>query len=481
MSEINHSQIESRLDKYGPDEYPPVCLIHGQEVLVERALQRLIERLLGEADRTMCCDSVEGFAENVQDALERMNTFALLGGPKIVIFKEAKLVETRSGQQQTPDKIDAAYKAGDTAQSARLFFDLCRRLQVDPRSAGEDSASKPELTALHELIGKSGIVELARYGLEREWSNSGHSDPFGALCDAIDKGFPQQHYLVITAGAKVPKNLKVYKTIRDRGLIVDCSVPLGGRRADKIAQQKVLQATLDSLLADAGKRLAGGLFESLCRLTGFDLRVFTQNVEKLIDYSGPRSEINAQDIETVLRETKSDPVYEFTNAVADRDGAKALLLMNRLFRDKWHPLQILSALANQIRKLLIAKDFTQSDSGRAWRSGMSYPQFQQHVIPVIEAYDNQIQRGIEKWHDADSGGAHPSAALKKSAADLRLAPNPRNAYPVYQTLKKSDNFSYQALADTMCRLHQADLTLKSSGPDAGVVLTSLLLKICGDR
>jgi DNA polymerase-3 subunit delta len=481
MSEINHNQIESSLDNCGPDEYPPVCLIHGQEVLVESALQRLVERLLGGADRNMCCDIVEGFAENVQDALERMNTFALLGGPKIVVFKEAKLVETRSDHPQTLDKIETAFKAGDTAQSARLFFNLCRRLQIDPRLATDDPTTKPELTALGELIGKSGLLQLVQYGLERDWSTAERGDPFGALRDAIAKGFPQHHHLVVTAGAKVPKNLKIYKTIRDRGLIVDCSVPSGGRRVDKIAQQKVLRETLNSLLADSDKRLADGLFESLCRLTGFDLRVFTQNVEKLIDYSGPRSEINAQDIEAVLRETKSDPVYEFTNAVADRDGAKALLIMNRLFRDKWHPLQVLSALANQIRKLLVAKDFTQSDAGRAWISGMSYPQFQQRVMPVIEAYDNQIQLGIETWHDTDSGISNPSGALKKKAADMRLAPNPRNAYPVYQALIKSDKFSHRALVDAMSRLHQADLTLKSSGPDAGIVLTSLLLEICGGR
>ncbi len=399
MSEIIHSQLDQHLKGIGSDTQLPVGLIHGQEMLVEQALERLVNHLLAEGERDMCCEVVEGFAENLPDALERMNTFALLAGPKIVVFKEAELTE--------------------------------------------------------------------------------QSDYIRTLNDAIGKGFPARHHLIITTSAKVPKNLKLYKTIRDHGLIVDCHVPLGARRADKVAQQNILRQTLETLLARSGKHLAGGLFDKLCRLTGFDLRTFTQNVEKLITYTGQRQEITGQDIEHVLRSTKSDPVYEFTNAVADRNGAQALQLMNNLLRDKWHPLQILSALANQIRKLLMAKDFTQSDSGRIWSPGISYHQFQQQVMPIIQAHDDQIQQRIEQWQASQA--ANTSSALKKSATEMRIAQNPRNPYPVYQTFVKSDRFTRRSLVAALFRLNQADLTLKSSGQDAALVLKSLVLEICGDK
>lgn len=399
MSEIIHSQLDQYLKGIGSDDQPPVGLIHGQEMLVEQALERLVNHLLGTADRDMCCEVVEGLAENLPDALERMNTFALLAGPKIVIFKETEL----------------------TAQS----------------------------------------------------------DYIRTLNEAISKGFPLHHHLMITTSARVPKNLKLYKTIRENGLIVDCHVPLGGRRSDKVAQQNILQQALNTLLTQSGKHLAGGLFDKLCRLTGFDLRTFTQNVEKLIAYSGQRQDITGQDIDHVLRSTKSDPIYEFTNAVADRNGAQALQLMNTLLRDKWHPLQILSALANQIRKLLMAKDFTQSESGRIWSPGISYHQFQQQVLPLVQAHDDQIQLRIEQWQVSNE--AKTSSGDKKSAAEMRIAPNPKNSYPVYQTLVKSDRFTRRSLLAALFRLNQADLTLKSSGHDTALVLKSLVLEICGDK
>ena len=399
MSEIKHSQLGQYLKEDRPDRQPPVGLIHGQEMLVEQALERLVGHLLAAAERDMCCEVVAGIADNIPDALERMNTFALLAGPKIVVFKDAELTEP--------------------------------------------------------------------------------SDHIRTFHEAIKKGFPSRHHLVITTHAKVPKNSMLYKTIRECGLIVDCHVPSGGRRSDKIAQQDVLQQTLNTLLTQSGKHLAAGLFDKLCRLTGFDLRTFAQNIEKLIAYTGQRQEITGQDIDHVLRSTRSDPVYEFTNAVADRNGAQALQLMNTLLRDKWHPLQILSALAGQIRKLLMAKDFTQSDSGRIWAAGMPYHQFQQQVLPAIQAYDDQNQQRIEQWFASSETAL--SGKLKKGVAEMRIAPNPKNPYPVFQTLVKSDRFARRALISALFRLNQADLSLKSSGQDAALVLQSLVLEICGDE
>lgn len=207
MSEINHSQLEQHLIGMGPDSQPPVGLIHGQDVLVEKALERLIDRLLGTAERDMCCEVVDGFAENLPDAIERMNTFSLLAGPKIVVFKEAKLFEARGSQQQSLEKIARAFETGDVSQAARLFFSLCRKLDIDPQSAGKSQSGKTGLSDLIELIGTTGLMQLAQYGLEHNWSTTEQSDYISTLREAIIKGFPSRHHLLITASAKMrPKS-----------------------------------------------------------------------------------------------------------------------------------------------------------------------------------------------------------------------------------------------------------------------------------
>ncbi|MBI5896971.1 MAG: DNA polymerase III subunit delta, partial [Desulfobacterales bacterium] len=203
------------------------------------------------------------------------------------------------------------------------------------------------------------------------------------------------------------------------------------------------------------------------------------NIDKLIDYSGPRLEISAADLEAVLQRTKSDPVYELTNAVADRNVVSALFYLDTLLRAEWHPLQMLSALANQMRRLIVAKDFILSEHGRAWRAGMPYPQFQNTVLPAIQSYDALIAAQTSAWQAPDAQEDKGRKGSKRESLDLALASNPGNAYPIFQTLLKADNFGRKELANAMVRLSQTDLRLKSSGQDAAMVMKNLIMAICG--
>lgn len=407
MPEINHSRLAGFLNNPPAGKSAAVYLIHGQQVLVEQGLQTLIAHLLDGASRDIHCEVMDGLAENIADALECVNTFGLLAGPKIVVFKDTKLFE-----------------AGADAQDA--------------------------------------LAMLAR---------------------AVEKGFPSGHVLVITVYAKVPGNRKFYKTVQSLGLVVDCYVPPGERRADKSAQEAVLRRILDEALQKTGKRMHPGLFGRLYQLTGFDPATFRDNVEKLIDYAGKNAEITAADVAAVIRRTKSDPLYELTNAVADRDVAAALFFVDALLGADWHALQIVSALANQVRKLLVARDFGASDHGRAWKPGMAYPQFQKSVLPAIQAYDAHIAGQVRAPRGASSSqdGAGKKPGADKGAAELALASNPANAYPVFQTLIKSENYRRDELMEAMRWLSETDMRLKSTGQNAAMVLRTAVIAICAAK
>ncbi len=477
MQEISHSQLPAFAGKMTPENFPPVCLIHGQEMLVERAWQAVMEKLLDEEQRELGCETLEGMAENIPDVLEKMNTFALLQGTKVVWFKDAKIFGARSGHQKLVEQIADAYGAGETRSAAKSFLHLCGRLALDAEQAVRNPKAAEPLKALFALIGSEGVTQLGQYCREKGWTAAAAQDQVGALHLAIEKGFPPGHHLLITVSGKVPKTLKLYKLIRDRGVVIDCSVPLGERKADKSAQEQVMRQTLDRLLTAAGKRLPPNLFPRLSQLTGFDLRTFADNVGKLIDYAGSRQEISAADIEAVLRRTKVDPVFELTNAVADRDPRRAFTCLDALLKAEWHPLQILAALANQCRKLLVAKDFVNSQWGRAWTSGMSYPQFQQQVMPAALAFDRHIQEEIAGWGDA--GTTTPKAKDgQPTAGDVALAPNPNSAYPVYQTLLKTEKYTLEEILGAMELLSQADLRLKSSATAPGILIKKLVADIC---
>ncbi len=478
MSEIIYSQFADVLNKDSGDLLPGVFLIHGQEMLVEQTADSLVVKLLDGASRDLCCETVEGLVEKISDVLAQMNTFSMMPEPKIVIFKEAKLFEGSSSHQRLVEQIIDASENEDLDLAAKSLLTLCGDLEIDLQKVLRVSAGSEPMQLLRDHLSSEDLDKVVQHAISRGLRPTGGDNYMETLLAAIEKGFADHHHLIITANAKVPKNLKFYKAIRDHGWVIDCNVSMGERRADRMAQEGALRKALETTLADSGKRLQTGLFETLCQLTGFDLRTFVQNVEKLINYTGARTEITAEDVHKVLRRTKSDPIFELTNAVADRNLNQALFYLHTLLEADWYPLQILAALANQIRRLVIAKDFSMSPQGKSWTAGMGYPQFQNAVMPTIISFDRQVRDRSSAWQPSPEETKKGKSGGPKAGQDIALAPNPNNPYPVYQTLLKSEKYTQQELLKALVLLNQTDVRLKSTGQDASMVLNKTVMDIC---
>jgi DNA polymerase-3 subunit delta len=189
-------------------------------------------------------------------------------------------------------------------------------------------------------------------------------------------------------------------------------------------------------------------------------------------------------VEAALTRTKKDPLYELTNAVTDRNWDRSLFFLDALLAGEIHGLQALAALTNQIRKLLVAKDFTESAAGTAWRPACTYPQFQKIVMPAVVAFDRELVERIGGWEailaDASSEGKKKKKPAK-AGTDLQLARNPSNPFPVYQTLKKADRFSRPELLWALEAASEADLKLKSSALHPRLILERLVWQICSPK
>ncbi|MBW2326869.1 MAG: hypothetical protein JRF45_10365, partial [Deltaproteobacteria bacterium] len=168
-------------------------------------------------------------------------------------------------------------------------------------------------------------------------------DNAALLQKAVEKGFPKGNHLIITSDM-VDKRRKLYKIILKNGVVINCSVPKGARRADQLAQEAALVEQMETLLHGSGKTMDRRTFRAMYELTGFDLRIFSENLNTLISYVGDRKKIAQDDVKNVLKRTKKDPIYEFTNAISDRNVEKSLFFLMSLLSDNLHPLQILAAI-----------------------------------------------------------------------------------------------------------------------------------------
>jgi len=487
MAETTYHDLEHCLSKgegQSTSKAPSVYLLYGEEVLYKKAFEKLLNTLLGERPRDIHCEKLEGFNENVPLALERINTYSLLSSCKIVALTDARLFYSRQNIDRIWDRTARAFQADEMKKAARYFMDL---LSVQNLTLEDLGGASPE-DLLRPLGGGKetdwihALLDYCRqYGLKVPAS----VDPQQELQKAIEQGFPTEHYLIITTPL-VDKRRTLYKTIREKGLVVDCSVPLGDRKADRMAQETLLNEAVAEGLEPYGKRMEPAAQRALYDMTGFDLRTLATSLEKLVHFTGERTVIGVDDVRRSLHRTRKDPLYALTEAVSSRQLSQSLFFLQSLLTsgDFEHPLPLLAAIANQMRRLLVAKDFAESPYGRVWQSGCSYPQFQSQVMPAIKAFDEALQKKLTAWNEtlaAQPAKPKKGKGAKKKVAvqsDLLMAGKGRSPYPVYKTLQKAEQFSRGELLGSIRMLGDADRRLKRSGSSGRIVLEHVILSIC---
>ncbi len=479
MPEIRYTDIERHL-KQSKGKLPPVCLIHGEEALCKTALDAVLDALVPRAERDMTYDPVAD--DNVHEAIERVNTFSLLSGGKIVGLPDSRVFYGKQPDKALPEKARDAWEADERKKAARYFTAFLGAAGLTLDDVADPAKREKSLKIDPETIGNGEwLTDMIAYCADNSLSPAPPQDAAADLLQAVEKGFPAGNHLIITADL-VDRRRKLYTVLRDGGLVVDCSVPQGARKADRMAREAILNERMQTLLSKSGKTLDRPAYQAICEKTGFDLRTFSANLEKLISYAGNRNRITAEDVDAVLTRTRQDPIYELTNAVAERNLPDALFYLDSLLFEGLFPLQILAGMVNQVRKLLLIRDFIESPEGRVWTPGMNYDQFQQRVLPVLRRQDQSLTGTLTAWDDLLSGQEpekQGKGKKKKSpASDLLLTGPGRSPYPLYLLMVRAGKFSRAELVDAMIRLGRADLQLKTSGQAPRRVLEEVLLRIC---
>ncbi len=484
MPEIKHSAFAGYLkglDRQEAGQGVQVYFFFGEEYLRNSLLAELVARLVPEDRKALNYDTFDASDSGIFEALERVNTFSLTPGARVFAIRDCELSSRGSAQDTQFMKAKQAWQKNESGKAARFFLGGLSRLGLTLKGASAKKiASKTDL----DPSGDADWIEaLIEHCVARKLKVPQAHDSRTALTRAVKKGFPGNHFLCLTAD-KPEKRSALFKALKEAGMVVDCLVPLTERKADKAEQEAVLRAQIESVLKPLGKRLAPDAYGVLFDYTGFSPRKFAGDLDKLASYVGARDVITAADVKAALTRTRLDPVYELTGAVAARKTDQALFYLSSLIENEFHPLQVLAALINQVRKLLTAKLFITSEEGKIWHSRAGYNEFKSRMIPAIQAYDQRLadvftqwQAALEKQMEHKAKGTKAKSKSSKSS-DLLVAKNPNNPYPVYLLLKNASRFDMGDLVQAMEILSQADLQLKTSALMPKLVLEEAVLKIC---
>ena len=485
MPEIIYKELKDYLKNLKESQkakgFAPVYLIYGEALLYKSALETLLDVLLPKKNRGFNYEAIDGTNGHIKEVVERINTYSLLAETKVVAICDSKIFYSKQDEGRLLQKAKEAYDTQNIKEAAKLILSLLGILNLSFNDISETNRIKSLKLDSDKSSENEWLDKVIKFCKENNLFILSEEYNVDILQQAIEKGFPKKNHLVITTDM-VDKRRKLFKIIKKIGMIIDCSVPKGDRRADKIAQEAVLSERMEVLLDRYEKTMDRGAYRTMYEMTGFDIETFSDNLEKLISYVGDRKQITVEDVAFVLKRTKKDPIYELTNAIADRDIDKSLFFLNSLLMEKFHPLQILASITNQIRKLLVIRDFSESPHGSSWHPEMQYAQFKNNVMTSIQSYNKELLDQIDQWNNMLSGDMDGDTQLKKKkrkpVTDLEI---PNNPYPVFKMLIKSEKFTKNELVEDIEHLSQADFRLKYTKIGPKIILEEVILWICNTQ
>lgn len=301
-------------------------------VLGDAYLQnRVIEAILGwslEADaRDFNLDVLDGEGSKVSDLLALAGNLPFLSERRAVVVKRAERMEGLG-------KSDGAAASSSSSESA------------DKKAKKGVSAAQKLADGLKNLT-PSTVLILCR---TPETPEPGDKPSGRCISAPIDK-------LIEDGGA-------------GGGLVIDCTVE---------AKNSGLATTiLGSEAASRGIAFEHGAATHMVERCGNDIARLLSELDKCALSAGIGTAISSRVIDEMTQRAPRDTVFDLTDAIGERRGAKAISLLRELLESGEAPELMLSLLVRHLRQLLQARTFL--DAGFALDAGLA-----RKLPPVLAA------------------------------------------------------------------------------------------------
>ncbi len=217
---------------------------------------------------------------------------------------------------------------------------------------------------------------------------------------------PAETTILALVAKKLAKNTRLYKAVDRLGGLIERAAP----KANEFPRE------VQSLFARKGRRVTLEGAELLVNAVGKDLRRLSVEVDKAVAFNGSTTELGVPEIEAVVSLASTTSVFELGAALGDRDGVRALALLERLLGDG-ESVHGLHALAlRQIRDLIAARALLDRGEGSVGQiaTTLGRPDWQVRNLPR-QARGFTSEQLVDILRSAAEGEAH-----MKTSRDPRL-------------------------------------------------------------
>ncbi len=450
MSILKRSELSGLFTTIDKGEKSPVYLVVGERFLCQQAAGELVEHLLpDQRQRASCLTQLDGDQEEPGQTLNQLRTFSLFGGRRVIKVTDSRLLFSKVVGKTLWERAMQGQENNDTTAAGRC---LRQFLELEGLSGAEllelsASAWQGQLGFARPSGDLGWIPDLAGSVPVGGVSKGGGGDVAELYMAALREGLPGGNILILTAEA-ADKRKKLYKCIAEVGVVLDLTVDGSSGRAAEKVRTEVLEGLVKKTMAELGKTIEPKALAVLLERVGFHPVAATLESEKLALFAGERQAITVADINEVVGRTREEAIFELNEAVANQDLGAALLIAGRLREGGTHPLAIIAALRNHLRKLLVIRSLQELDNP-TYSVGFSPQSFE-------SAYLDR---------------------LKKSRTTPLPKDLPSHPYALYMLFKKAEKFSLRRLTGALSELLETEYRLKSSGLPEKLLLDELLLRL----
>ena len=284
-------------------------------------------------------------------------------------------------------------------------------------------------------------------GEERTASAQAVTETLGEISQEL-KGFDWQNVRLLISAGKVDKRKVFYKTIDKIGAVEAFA---GWSMDDKDwAAQAEMYARRS--LRELKKEINEEALSELVVNVGPNIRLLSNEIEKLSLYVGERKQINEDDVSTIVTRNKQARAFALGDALGERNLPQLLSCLDEemwemKFDKQKSEIGMLYGLITKIRVLIFLKEMLSA----GWlKPGNDYSRFKAQMEKV------------------------PADALPE---DKRFNPLAMNPYVLFKALGQARNYTSAELVRAMDLLLQCNRQLVSSNLDESLVLQQALVRI----
>ncbi|MBC7421197.1 MAG: DNA polymerase III subunit delta [Bdellovibrio sp.] len=205
---------------------------------------------------------------------------------------------------------------------------------------------------------------------------------------------PVESTVFVILAEKVDKRKKAIKTLLDNAFCVEFKKPYDNQVPQWISY----------LCQNINLKISTEAIHRLHRLVGNNLTELENQISKIQDYIGDRTQIELTDVNSVVSFSREESVFDFTKAIGQKDRVKALEQLVSLMDQGQNEVAIISLLARHMRLLLTVRSgMDQGIGGAKLASLAQVPSY------FIESYCDQariwpirkIEEAISVLHETD--------------------------------------------------------------------------------